>query len=97
MFDSDTAGGNRLPGGGYRRTRRTPLRPHPVQVGAQRDVRGKDPDIVEFSGYIQAALLGRAVRCPVRAFYRAFLEAHIPLWSSVLPRAVAGAVPNLPA
>ena len=57
----------------------------------------KAPISVEPAGYIQAALLGRAVGYPVRAFYRDRLEATVPLRSSILPRAGAGAVHNLPA
>src|SRR5262249_40134450 len=65
-----TAGGNLLRGGGYRRAERCPLQPCPVSVRVERDIRGERADLLEIPGCIPAALLGRPVGHPVRAFHQ---------------------------
>jgi len=52
--------------------------------------------VLEVARFIQAALLGRAVGYPLRALYKDCLDAALPLRSSILPRAAAGVVFNLP-
>ena len=96
-FDRDPAGSDLLRGGGDRRRGGGPFQPRPVCVGAWRDVRGKGSGLLEIAGYLQAALLGRAVGYPVRAVYKERLEAAVPLRSAILPRSGAGAVSDLPA
>src|SRR5436190_70088 len=95
--DCDTASGNLLCGGGSRRTGRCPLKPRPVRVGGCPETWHQGTGLTKITGYLPAALLGRAVGDPVRAPGRCCLGAPVPLWLSLFPRAGAGAVSDLPA
>ena len=65
--------------------------------GVSASTRSKCPDLLQIAGYIQAAVLGRALGYPVRALYQDRLEPALPVRSSIFPRTGAGAVFNLPA
>src|SRR5262245_2048823 len=80
-----------------RRIGRGPFQPHLVWVGTWRETRSKGPGLLEVARYLQAALLGWAVGYPVRAVHKGRLDAALPFWSSVFPRAGAGALSDLPA
>src|ERR1700730_18074071 len=94
-LDPQPAGSDLLRGGGDRRGGGGPLQPRAVSFGGQRDARGDDRRFLEVSGYIQAALLGRALGHPVRAVREGRLEPAVPRRLSLCPGSATRAVPVL--